>query len=144
MDSVHGDRPYMQQGWKTVGTTYKTEWFKVAADIFVAVPETDYHDSPEAARANLEMMRSLAREAGRNCGFVVLMSHHVAQDAEARGVYAQITSSDMVCGTALVANSPLSLAISSFFLGLSRPAVPTKVVSTIEEGIAWLESLPRT
>jgi hypothetical protein len=40
----------------------------------------------------------------------------------------------------LVVTNALSRAIGSFILGLSRPAVPTKMHPDFERAIAWAES----
>jgi hypothetical protein len=42
-----------------------------------------------------------------------------------------------------VVQNPLSRAIASFFLGLTKPKIPTKIVSSIEEGIASFEEVAR-
>jgi hypothetical protein len=41
---------------------------------------------------------------------------------------------------ALVVSNPISRAIGSFFIGLTKPGVPTRIVGTIDEGIAWCAS----
>lgn len=125
--------------YEKVGTTFQTEWFRVRPDIFMAISEPGYRDNPEAAQANCDMMRSLA--AGGKCGWIIVMSNHVAQDAETRQVYAENAPQDSMFGTAMVAANPLSRAISSFYLGISKPNVPLEVFSSIEEGVAWLESI---
>jgi len=40
-------------------------------------------------------------------------------------------------GAALIVTNPLARAIGSFFLGLTRPAVPTKLFESVEEAAAW-------
>ena len=36
---------------------------------------------------------------------------------------------------------PLSRAIGSFFIGLSKPPVPTRLFKSIDEALAWLRSI---
>jgi hypothetical protein len=129
----------MAPDMKKVGTTFRTEWFQLEPDIYVSISEPGYRDNPQAAQANCDMMRTLA--AGRKCGWIVVMSNHVAQDAETRQVYAENAPQDRMYGTAMIAANPLSRAISSFYLGISKPTVPLKVFGSIEDGLAWLQSI---
>jgi hypothetical protein len=39
---------------------------------------------------------------------------------------------------ALIVSHPLARAIGSFFLGLTRPAVPTRLFPTVEEAAEWV------
>ena len=52
---------------------------------------------------------------------VVMMGNLLAQDAEARRIYAENMASGLFFGAALVTNSLLARAIGSFFLGLRSP-----------------------
>ena len=55
------------------------------------------------------------------------MSNMLAQDVEARKAYQEIDT-NLFYGGALVVESALSRALGSFFIGLSRPAAPTKLL----------------
>jgi hypothetical protein len=39
---------------------------------------------------------------------------------------------------ALIVTNPLARAIASFFLGLTRPAVPTKLFESVEDAASWV------
>jgi hypothetical protein len=41
---------------------------------------------------------------------------------------------------ALVVANPLARAIGSFFLGLTRPGVPTKLFDSIDAALAWVDT----
>lgn len=133
----------MSQALTKVASTHQTEWFRAEDDIFVGIPEPGYKDSLEAARANAETLRELAHGLGRKCGIVIVMSNLISQDAEVRQAYAEGVPQDRMYGVALVAANPLARAISSFYLGLAKRAIPipVKLVDSIEEGIRWLGGL---
>lgn len=128
---------------KGVGKTFNTEYSKVEPDILVVSPEPGYKDNPEAARQNMSWQQDFARKLGRKCGVVVVMNNLLSQDADSRKIYAEGLSPELFYGSALVVNNPLSRAIGSFFIGLSKPAVPLTLVGSVEEGITWLEGLGR-
>ena len=134
----------MSRSLTKVASTYQQEWFQAEPDIFVVIPEPGYKDSLEAARVNSEMVRTLARDQGRRCGFVIVMSHHISQGAEAREVYARGLPQELIYGVALVAENPLARAISSFYLGFSKPSVTIRIVDSVDAGISWLESIRET
>ena len=48
---------------------------------------------------------------------------------------------DLVAGLALVAESMLGRAIVSFFIGLTRPRVPTVMVATVEDAVEWANKI---
>jgi hypothetical protein len=126
---------------KSVGKTFNTEYSKVEPDILIVTPESGYKDNVQAARQNMAWQQDFARKLGRKCGVVVVMNNLLSQDADSRKVYAEGLSPELFYGSALVVNNALSRAIGSFFIGLSRPAVPLTLVGSIEEGITWLEGI---
>ncbi len=64
----------------------------------------------------------------------------VSVSREARNVFAdpQLTSS--VKAAALLADSPATSLIGSFFLGLNHPPYPAALFTDLEEALAWLKS----
>ncbi len=63
----------------------------------------------------------------------------MSQDAAARRVYAEEMDPRLVHGTALVVSNPLSRAIGSFFLGLTKPRIPVALFPSVEAAVPWLE-----
>lgn len=127
----------LRKVWHTTNTTYST----CGPDILVIVPEPGYKDNVALARANAQWQQNWARNLGRKCGLVVVMSNVIAQDAETREAYSETILPDLCFGAALVAGNPLSIAIGSFLVGRSTPELPVRLVGSIDEGIAWLESI---
>lgn len=129
--------------WSPVGATCNTQYFLVGDDILIVYPNPGSVDDGASARENVAFQMGLAQKLGRPLGFVVVVSSLTSQDAEARRVYAAGMLPERSLGVALVVQNPLSRAIASFFLGLTKPKIPTKIVSSIEEGIASFEEVAR-
>jgi hypothetical protein len=126
---------------KKVGSTFNTEYLTYGPDILVVSPAPGYKDNAEAARANMAWQQNFARQSGKKCGMVVVMNNLLSQDADSRKIYSEGMLPELFFGSALVVSNPLSRAIGSFFIGRSKPVVPLTLVSSIENGIAWLETI---
>jgi len=126
-----------------VGDTFNTQYFMFEPDILVVNPTPGYKDNVDAARSNMEWQQTFARNLGRKCGLVVVLNHLLSQDAESRKVYSDGLLPELFYGSALVVGNPLSRAIGSFFIGLSRPVIPLTLVKSIEDGIAWLGTIKK-
>jgi hypothetical protein len=128
--------------YKKIGETANTEVYIAESDpdILIIVPREGTKDNFEDATENVAYYHNYARSLGRPCGSLVMMSNMLSQDAEARRAYATLDP-DLIYGGALVVGNPLSRALGSFFVGLNRPRVPTKLFDTIENGLQWLKSV---
>jgi len=126
-----------------VGDTFNTEYFVFEPDILVVSPALGYKDNIEAARSNMEWQQTFARKLGKKCGLVVVLNNLLSQDAESRKVYSDGLLPELFYGSALVVGNPLSRAIGSFFIGLSKPVIPLTLVKSIEDGITWLETIKK-
>lgn len=124
-----------------MGRTSNTVYYSSGDDVLVVLPDPGSHDDGASARENVGLQMEFARHAGRKIATIVLLGRLVAQDAEARRAYAEGMNPELCFGSALVVTNPLSRAIGSFFLGLSRPRIPTRMVHSIDEAFAWLETL---
>ena len=131
----------MSNNLKKVGDTFNTEYFMFDPDILVVNPTPGYKDNFEAARSNMEWQQTFARKLGRKCGLVVVLNNLLSQDAESRKVYSDGLLPELFYGSALVVSNPLSRAIGSFFIGLSRPKVPTRLFDTVDKAIEWLNTI---
>lgn len=128
--------------YKEVGKTANTVVYIVESDpdILIIVPRAGTMDNVKDARENVEFYHQYARTLGRPCGSVVIMSTMLSQDAEARRAYTEIDPT-LLYGGALVVESALSRALGSFFVGLSRPIVPTKLFESVQSAVEWLKSM---
>jgi hypothetical protein len=128
--------------YKKIGDTTNTEIYisESDPDILIIVPREGTMDNSKDARENVAYYHEYARALGKPCGSVVIMSHMLSQDAEARRAYTEIDPS-LIYGGALVVESTLSRALGSFFIGLTRPKVPTRLFDTVENGVDWLKTM---
>lgn len=128
--------------YKEIGKTTNTVTYSIEdnPDILVVVPVEGTMDNAKDAQENVAFFYSYAQRLGKPVGCAVIMSNMLSQEAEARRAYAEINPT-LVYGGALVVESALSRALGSFFVGLSRPVVPTKLFDSVEKGIEWLKSI---
>ena len=128
--------------YKEVGKTTNTVVYTLESDpdILIIVPREGTMDNVKDARENVAFFHTYARSVGKPCGSVVILANLLSQDAEARRVY-QEWDTDLFYGGGLVVEDGLSRALGSFFLGLSRPNVPTRLFDTVDKAIEWLKSI---
>ena len=125
-----------------VGKTTNTVTYTIESDpdILIIVPLEGTMDTAQDARENVAYYHEYARSLGRPIGSVVIMSNMLAQEPEARRAYAGIDPK-LVFGAGLVVESALSRALGSFFVGLSRPAAPTKLFDSVDNAVEWLKTM---
>jgi hypothetical protein len=133
--------PKPNSGWKSLGRTSNTEFFMAGDGILVALPDAGLKDDLTSAQENASFQVGVARESGRTLGIVVFMTSLLSQNGDARRVYGERMEPALFRGVALIVTNPLSRAIGSFSVGLNQPRIPTRLVSTFEEGVDWLGSL---
>jgi len=128
--------------YKEIGKTTNTVVYIAESDpdILLVVPREGTMDNYKDAHENVLFFHQYARSLGKPCGSAVIMSNMLSQDAEARRAYSEIDP-HLFYGGALVVESALSRALGSFFVGLSRPVVPTKLFDSIENAFEWLKTM---
>ena len=127
--------------YKNVGSTVNTDYTIADPDILIVTPKPGTMDNPELARINVEFQTDYARQHAEKCAVVVIISNLLSQDAATRRVYTEGINSSLFFGVGLVVGNPLARAIGSFFMGLSRPEIPTKMFTSIESAVEWLQSI---
>jgi len=128
------------EGLPRVGGTAAGGYYEIAPDVLVAYPREGYVQTEEGARASMHEMYRISRERGRRVVTVVLVDRVTNQDSAARRVWKDEIDTNILCGLALVSSSMLGRAIASFFIGLTRPRVPTVMVGTLAEAVEWAEA----
>ncbi len=124
--------------WKPLGRTYNTHYYLLSDDVLIVLPDKGLKDDGASARVNIDFQTAYARMLGRRCSVVVVLDSLTSQDSEARRIYAAGMQPSLFYAAALIVTSPLARAIGSFFLGLTRPAVPTKLFESVEDAAAWV------
>jgi hypothetical protein len=128
--------------YKVIGKSANAEMYTLESDpdILMIVPLEGTMDNAKDAYENVSFVHQYARSQGKPVGVVVIMANMLSQDAAARRAYGEVDPK-LSYGAALVVDNSLSRALGSFFVGLSRPAVHTKLFDSIEKGIEWLKTM---
>src|SRR3954462_67131 len=129
--------------WTLLGRTYNTHYYLLSDDILIVFPDKGLTDDGSSAQVNVDFQSAYARMLGRRCCVVVLLASLTSQDSDARRIYAAGMQPSLFYAAALIVTSPLPRAIGSFYLGLRRPAVPTKLFESIEDAAPWLATQRR-
>jgi hypothetical protein len=127
--------------YQSVGTDGNSDYYIADPDILLVNPKTEMVDTPQTARRAVDFQTAYAKKLGKKCSTLVIMSNVLSQSAETRRIYDEMTVSGHFFGTALIVSNPLSRAIASFAIGLSKPQVPIKLFDTVEKGIHWLRTI---
>ena len=128
-------------GCVPVGRTENTRYYHLDPDVLFVLPEPGVTDDGPSAVMNANFQIKFARDLGRRVAVVVHLTSLAGQDAEARRVYSERMESKLFYAAALVAGRPISRAIASFFLGLTKPKFPTTVHPSFEHAIQWIETV---
>ena len=126
--------------WKPLGRTYNTHYYLLSDDVLIVLPDQGLRDDGASARVNIDFQSAYARMLGRRCCVVVVLDSLTSQDSEARRIYAAGMQPSLFYAAALIVTNPLARAIGSFFLGLTRPAVPTKLFESVEDATNWVST----
>lgn len=127
--------------FQRIGELAGVDYYLVDTDIILIVPPKGFIDNPEQARASVKFQDDLARQLGKKCATMVVMSTVLSQDAETRRIYNNQPASGLYYGAALIVSNTLSRAIGSFLVGMSQSKVPLKLFDSVEHGIEWLRTI---
>ena len=130
--------PKVPEQWKPIGRTYNTHYFLLSDDVLIVLPDKGLRDDGASARANIDYQTAYARLLGRRCCVIVVIDSLTSQDSEARRIYASGMQPGLFFAAALIVTNPLARAIGSFFLGLTKPAVPTRLFESVDAAAAWV------
>ncbi len=138
------EAPSPSDSWTSVGRTSNTQYHRAEPDVLIVLPDANLKDDGPSAMMNADFQLAFARAAGRPVAVVVQMTSLLSQDGAARRVYAERMEPKLFFAAALVATNPMSRAIASFFLGLTKPKIPTRVFDSFDAALAWVaEARPR-
>ena len=130
--------PIVPEQWKPLGRTFNTHYFLLSDDVLIVLPDKGLQDDGASARVNMDYQTAYARLVGRHCCVIVVIDSLTSQDSEARRIYAAGMQPSLFYAVALIVSNPLARAIGSFFLGLTRPPVPTKLFESVEDAAKWV------
>jgi hypothetical protein len=130
--------PKVPEQWKPLGRTYNTHYFLLSDDVMIVLPDKGLRDDGASARANIDYQTAYSRLLGRRCCVIVVIDSLTSQDSEARRIYAAGMQPTLFYAAALIVTNPLARAIGSFFLGLTKPSVPTRLFESVDAAAAWV------
>ena len=123
--------------WERLPGTEAGAYYRIGPDLVLAVPMEGFQQDEAAARASLTAFDEIAREAGRKQCIIVLIDPVASQDAASRRVWSAPRVDETRCGQALVSDTLLGRAIGSFFLGLNKSPIPTRMFGDIDSASGW-------
>ncbi len=127
--------------WERLPGTAAGAYFRIGCDLVLAIPNPEYKQSVGAAEASLRLLDTIAREAGRKQGILVLVDRVASQDAAARRVWSSPRQEETRCCQGLICGTLLARAIGSFFLGLNKGTIPTRMFPSLEEATPWAREM---
>ncbi|MEO0604503.1 MAG: hypothetical protein AAF211_23920 [Myxococcota bacterium] len=125
------------QGLTQIGQTSNTAYYWLENRVLVAMPCVGSFDTGPTARENVAFQVETFRDRGEPGVVLVFFDRMTSQDVEARRVYGTEIDPAWLAGSALVGGTFLGRAMASFFMGLSRPKVPTRMFGTTEDALRW-------
>lgn len=123
----------------SVGGTAAGRYVALADDVLLAIPRPGYMQTEAGARASLAEATRIIRERGRRHVLVILMDGVASQDGASRKVWQEEVDPGVLCAMVLVAKSLLARAIGSFFIGLRRPTIPTRMTTSVDDALRWAQ-----
>lgn len=135
--------PFDLSGWKRIASTGNAELYEIEPGILGIVPHEGSVDTEETATQSVEAQHAHWRAAGQKGGAVVFMDRVRDSQAGARRVYGKLPDPTLITGYALIGGTVFGRAISSVFIGLSRPRAPTRMFADLASALAWLRGLAR-
>jgi hypothetical protein len=94
------------------------------------------------AEKAMENLNALPRDQMRPRLCLVDLRQIHSLDKGARKIFSNPSINSTVTAQAIIVHSPISRIIANFFLGLNKLAWPTRLFTSVEEGLAWLKGLP--
>jgi hypothetical protein len=130
--------------WRPIGRSGNADFFEVEPGVLAVVPFDGSTDTANTAAESIQIQLAHLRASGRRAGTVVFMDNVVAQHSGARDVYRNAPDPMFQTGFALVGSTMFGRAVSSVFMGLHPPRVPTRMFGTFEDAVAWIRHTAET
>lgn len=135
------DEELLEGVYPCIGSSDNARFYLLTPHIIAILPFPDSNDNASTSMQSIRFQEAYWRSQRRRGGGIVFMDRVLHQDRQARLVYKTAPEPSLILGFALVTESIFGRALSSLFLGLSAPAVPTRVFSSQREAKPWLMSL---
>jgi hypothetical protein len=127
-------------GWLSIGRSGNADFYEVEAGVLAVVPFDGITDTADTAAESIRIQLQHLRARGSRAGTVVFMDAVAAQNSGAREVYRNAPDPTFQTCFALVGSTMFGRAVSSVFMGLHPPRVPTRMFGTFEEALEWIRT----
>jgi hypothetical protein len=124
--------------WSRIGRSVNADFFEVEPGVLAVVPFDGSSDTAATATDSIRIQLEHLRRSGRRAATVVFMDHVAAQSSGAREVYHHAPDPMFQTAFALIGSSMFGRAVSSVFMGLHPPRVPTRMFGSFEEALTWI------
>ena len=130
--------------WSPIGRSGNADFYEVEPGVLAVVPFDGSSDTADSAAESIRIQLEHLRARGRRAGTVVFMDRVAAQNSGAREVYRDAPDPTLQTCFALVGSTIFGRAVSSVFMGLHPPRVPTRMFATFEEALTWIRKTAET
>jgi hypothetical protein len=124
--------------WTPIGRSVNADFFEIEAGVLAVVPFDGASDTADTALDSVRIQLTHLRARGRRAGTIVFMDRVASQNSGARDVYRTAPDPTLQTCFALVGGTMFGRAVSSVFIGLNPPRVPTRLFGTYQEALSWI------
>ena len=125
-------------GWSPIGRSRNADFYQIEPGVLAVVPFDGSSDTADSAAESINIQLAHLRANGRRAGTIVFMDPVGAQTSGAREVYRNAPDPTFQICFALVGSTMFGRAVSSVFMGLHPPRVPTRMFGTLQEALTWI------
>lgn len=126
--------------WIKFGQTANADFYEISPGFLAVVPFNNCTDDETTAKASVQTQLEYLQYKKQRAAVVIFMDNIIQQTAGARAVYRDMPDPACQACFALVGGTFFGRAVGSFFLGLSKPRVPTQMFGTMEQALEWCRS----
>ncbi|MBZ5557556.1 MAG: hypothetical protein LAO77_09825 [Acidobacteriia bacterium] len=127
--------------WTPIGRSSNADFFEIEPGVLAVVPFDGITDNAATAAESIRVQLEYLQPKGIRAGVVVFMDRVAQQDSGARAVYRDAPDPAFQACFALVGSTIFGRAVSSVFIGLHPPRVPTRMFGTLEEALGWIREI---
>ncbi len=124
-------------GWEIAVNLPHGKLFWIQPGIVAAIPDDGVVETPALSQLVYDGYTQCAQEFERPVAIVVFVDRLSDQTSEVREFWAKVMGRDVLCSAALVCKSFFARAVGSFFMGIKKPVVPTRMFATLDQAITW-------
>lgn len=131
-------------GWTPIGRSGNADFFEIEPGVLAVVPFDGTTDTADTAAESIQIQIKHLLARGRRAGTIVFMDQVASQNSGARDTYRTAPDPTLQTAFALVGSTMFGRAVSSVFIGLNPPRVPTRMFGTFEEALSWIRQIAAT